>query len=618
MPVYLVGQNIDALSAHRQAREGAIIQIFRGVYLDAEEEGEAVLRAHAVRIAHYLYPAAYLSSASAVLLGPTVDGRLFLGGRRNQRTRLRSLEIVQTQAPPKPSLDKAIIGDSLGEFTISISSPEQRMLEAFRLRSEAASALSEDQRRTIAERLVAEYGTPEAASDILWTLARANDWFREGEGAERYLRGNTSPHSPAFNHAAFSLLVAWHSKPMGTLGHDGHEWRWSPARAPMPPLIRATLPGTLPPFIESLLPEGWLARVLRDKDQRTALRHGKRYMSNITIGVDKRELASLAADVRGGKLHDFAKNGAFTGAYRGPDRGTLDESFEANLARLFAAGTTPRLSGVQIKAPMYLDTDGTLSPAIELPFTHILKPAGTSGFEQMPVVEWLCLELGRLVGFRAASAALVEMPDGMPPALIVERFDIREDADDPRRFALEDFCSILGVPAEDKYKGTIERVARGLRGLSTDPRDDVATLFARVLFAWLIADGDMHLKNIAVLKIAASRARVFESVHMAPLYDTLTTRLFPGFKNDHMALKLADKDDRLRLGDFETLARTIELPVKQARGIIEQMLHALDIAIAEIALPKIIVTAPAAFETANAVLDIARVRRADIDAQLST
>lgn len=80
-----------------------------------------------------LYPAAYLSSASAALLGPTLDGRLFLGGRRNQRTRLRTLEIVQTQAPPKPSLDKAIIGDPIGEFTVAISSPEQRMLEAFRL-----------------------------------------------------------------------------------------------------------------------------------------------------------------------------------------------------------------------------------------------------------------------------------------------------------------------------------------------------------------------------------------------------------------------------------------------------------------------------------------------------
>ena len=98
---------------------------------------------------------------------------------------------------------------------------------------------------------------------------------------------------------------------------------------------------------------------------------------------------------------------------------------------------------------MFLDIEGGLVPATNRPFTHILKPAGTSGFERMPVVEWLCLELGRLVGFATPDAALIRMPDEMPPALLVERFDIREDEKDMRRMALEDFCSILEVPADD-------------------------------------------------------------------------------------------------------------------------------------------------------------------------
>jgi serine/threonine-protein kinase HipA len=616
MALYLVGETIDAQTAFRRSRDGELVQVIRGVYVDADADTDATLRAHAVRIARYLYPAAYLSSASAALLGPTLDGRLFLGGRRNQRTRLRSFEIVQTQAPPKPSLDKAIIGDPIGEFTVSISSPEQRMLEAFRLRSEQANALSEEQRRATAERLIAEYGSNDAAANALWGLARANDWFREGEGAERYLRGSAHSMGPALNHAAFSLLVAWHGKPAGTLGHDGHEWRWSPGKAPMPPLIRETLPGTLPPFIESLLPEGWLAQVLRDEDQRTALRHGKRYMSNITIGVDARELASLPADIFAGRLSHFEKDGEFTGTYRGPDRGTFEESFEANLARIFAAGTTPRLSGVQIKAPMHLGHDGTLLPATELPFTHIFKPAGTSGFEQMPVVEWLCLELGRIVGFATAEAALIAMPEGMPPALVIERFDIRENGDDTRRLAMEDFCSILGVPAEDKYKGTIERMARALRALSTDPGEDIATLFARALFTWLVADGDMHLKNVAMLKIAAPRSRAFESVRMAPLYDTLSTRVFPGLHNDHMALKLAGKDDRLRWTDFETCARTIDLPLRKARDITDHLLTALRHSLDTITLPQLVRDTAPARDTAETVLDIVRTRHAALAAEL--
>lgn len=88
----------------------------------------------------------------------------------------------------------------------------------------------------------------------------------------------------------------------------------------------------------------------------------------------------------------------------------------------------------------------------DLPFTHILKPAGTSGFEQMPVVEWLCLELGRMAGLATAQAALIAMPRGMPPALVIKRFDIRENGDDPRWLAMEDVSSILGVLAKDKHK----------------------------------------------------------------------------------------------------------------------------------------------------------------------
>ena len=45
-----------------------------------------------------------------------------------------------------------------------------------------------------------------------------------------------------------------------------------------------------------------------------------------------------------------------------------------------------------------------------------------------------------------------------------------------------------------EYDGTIERMARALRPLSTDPAADLNLLFRRAVFAWLIADGDMHLK----------------------------------------------------------------------------------------------------------------------------
>src|SRR5690606_22246291 len=140
----------------------------RGVYVDADDDIDRTVLMHAVRIARYLYPRAYLSGASAVLLGPNRDGRLYLSGRRVQRTRMRSLEIVQNKAPAHPSVANAIVADSMGEFGVSVSALRQRFLEAFRLRSEHAASIDTDMREAIAARLVEEYGNPKAASDAVW------------------------------------------------------------------------------------------------------------------------------------------------------------------------------------------------------------------------------------------------------------------------------------------------------------------------------------------------------------------------------------------------------------------------------------------------------------------
>jgi serine/threonine-protein kinase HipA len=498
---------------------------------------------------------------------------------------LRTLKIVQNQAPAHPSTALAVIGDDLGELRVDVASPRQRFLEAFRLRSGHASAVTGEMRAQMATRLVEEYGSPRAAADATWALARENEWSREGEGAERFLLAQPGAVKPPVNKAALDLLVAWHGDPLGRLTHDGFEWRWKVQKRVGPALVRETAPGKLPAFIESLLPEGWLAQVPHERNEREALRHGRRYMSNITIVQGREDLAALPADVLTTSLAGFRDAGRFTGVCAGPTRGALEETFEQGLARLFARAETPRLSDVQIKAPMSLGPDGALAPAIDQPFTHILKPAGTAGFETLPVVEWLCLELGRAACFETPETALVEMPDGMSPALVVERFDIRRGPEDQRRLALEDFCSILDLPASAKYDGTIERMARGLRPLSTDPAADLAILFRRAVFAWLIADGDMHLKNLALLKTAEADTKAFTTVRFAPLYDAVTTRIFPGLGGDRMALKLNGKDDRLTSQDFLALARMIGLPVGEAEAAIGDLVARLTARAGTLSLP---------------------------------
>lgn len=584
--LYFVGENIDKSQSHYQAEMGKLVQLMRGIYADANDDVDAAVLSHAVRIARYLYPNTFLAAASAVLLGPTQDGRLFLSGKRMQRTRIRGLEIIQNKAPQKASVASATVADSMGEFQVSISSFRQRFLEAFRVRSEHAASIDTEMRASTANRLLEEYGTPRAASDAVWALARENDWYREGERAERFLLKARTVVPPT-NAAAFKLTVAWHGTPVGVLAHDGFEWRWTALDVVMPHIIRQTTPGKLPPFVVSLLPEGWLESVLTGRNEREMLRSGKRYMSNITIVEQQESLADLPPDILLTRLGKYTANGVFTGSYQGPGRPEIEESLEANLARLYQQAETPRLSGVQIKAPMFLDSDGVLMPSISTPFTHILKPAGTGGFEHLPIIEWAALSLGRAVGFDVPDAALIAMPDGVSPALLVERFDIRTDRSDTRLIAMEDMCSVLDLSPAAKYDGTIERMSRAVRPLSTSPEEDVMLILKRALFAWLIADGDMHLKNLALLKIGETGDTTFHSVRLAPLYDAVTTRVFPNLERDRMAMKLNGKDERLRRADFRKLAATIGLKASDTDMAIDELLDSLKNAVQATRLPAI-------------------------------
>lgn len=371
--------------------------------------------------------------------------------------------------------------------------------------------------------------------------------------------------------------------------------------------MRETTPGKLPAFIESLLSEGWLAQVLHERDDRAALRRGQRYLSNITIISAGDDGANLPQNRLATVLSDFVAAGPFKGRYEGPSHGAIEGSFEQDLAKIYARAETPRLSGVQIKAPMHLAPDGKLLPAIDLAFTHILRPAGTAGFEMLPIVEWLCLQLGRAAGFTVPDVALTVMPGGMLPALIVERFDIRSGPEDLRRLALEDFCCVLDLPASAKYDATIERMARGLRTLSTNPRADLEIIFRRAVFAWAIADGEMHLKNLA-LRIAEANAKSFTSVRLAPLYDAVTTRVFPGLAGDRMALKLNGKDDRLTGGDFLTLARTNGIAQGVAEAILAALTTNLRHAVETVRLPDFAVKAEAANAVQGQIMALVRAR----------
>lgn len=56
MGIHLVGETIDKARSHYLAETGKLVQLMRGIYVDAAEDIDQAVLAHAVRIGRYLYP----------------------------------------------------------------------------------------------------------------------------------------------------------------------------------------------------------------------------------------------------------------------------------------------------------------------------------------------------------------------------------------------------------------------------------------------------------------------------------------------------------------------------------------------------------------------------------
>lgn len=175
------------------------------------------------------------------------------------------------------------------------------------------------------------------------------------------------------------------------------------------------------------------------------------------------------------------------------------------------------ISGVSGVVPKFLtpETKALFKKGTVATERHIVK--GSS--EKMPFValnEHLCMEVARRTGY--ATPATQVSDDGQ--VLIVERFDI--DPATGQRFGFEDCCSLLGLPPEEKYQSTWERVARLVaenvaKDLLRQSREQLAVT---LLLTYALGNADCHTKNLALLYSSE------EDVRMAPIYDMLTIRAY--------------------------------------------------------------------------------------------
>lgn len=383
------------------------------------------------------------------------------------------------------------------------------------------------------------------------------------------------------------LAVAYFREVIGWIDTDAPKGNWKSADTPLARFVENSHPGGLPNTFRFLQPEGWLAGVLSGENYPET---GVRFLSNFTIMEEgSYSLDKVGIDTLHARLADCRdEQGVFRGAYRGPASHDFNPAFEATLSNLWKNALMPKFSGAQVKIPVSLlpDENGSqvILPAVNTPFSHILKVPREGFLQSLPTVEWLGLELSKRAGIVTAEHALVEMPNGMAPSLIVERFDIPDVNDDLTRLTrISDFCNITGKPPKDyKYGTDISECFAALEQQSSNPDEDRIALFKRLVLSHYLRDTDMHLKNISVLK-TYDRDTGETTVRFAPVYDAMTTVIYPDLSDRESALSFDPHPERggMDSGPIKTkqdllkIAALNGIPPEEADEIIGQISQSL-------------------------------------------
>ena len=195
-----------------------------------------------------------------------------------------------------------------------------------------------------------------------------------------------------------------------------------------------------------------------------------------------------------------------------------------NLLRLLEGGVAEGVSGVMPKALLHSVDKTTVWTE-----DFILK----TGFDDLPglaINEFLCLEVARAAGLDVPEAHLSD--DGQ--VLAVRRFDRTADG---RKLAVEDYCALRPNDAVNKYKGSLEDLAK--LTIAYVPRatfkGNARRLYTLLLLNYAIHNADAHLKNFALIYTAV------DDVRLAPVYDVLSGTVYRKYATHLPALTLQGK-----------------------------------------------------------------------------
>ena len=150
------------------------------------------------------------------------------------------------------------------------------------------------------------------------------------------------------------------------------------------------------------------------------------------------------------------------------------------------------------------------------------------------------MHLAEIAKIETVPHGLMRFSDG-ELCYITRRIDRTEQGE---KLPMEDMCQLSERLTEYKYKGSHEQVAKLISKYSSVPKLDLVKYWEQVLFAWLIGNADMHLKNYSLYAPEGSEYQ------LTPAYDLLSTALVIPEDTEELALTLCGKKRKIARRHF--------------------------------------------------------------------
>ena len=219
--------------------------------------------------------------------------------------------------------------------------------------------------------------------------------------------------------------------------------------------------------------------------------------------------------------------------------------------RTAVPGVQAKISGGRAAVPARGGRGGTEAAILKL---------GTRELPNLVHNEAFIMEMARSCGLAVAQTRIVNDRNG-EPGLWVTRFDRARG----RRLHQEDGCQLLDRYPEAKYRVSFTEVMDAVRDVVSSPTVELPRLLELLAFSYLVANGDLHARNVSVL------VGVDGLVRLSPAYDLVTTLPYGDRK---LALKVLGRDDHLTRTHFEELAVRYRLPVKTVASRLDRLCDA--------------------------------------------